>query len=226
VTDGLTFTVGQITWTTSTGGFIVTTTEEAQIQSASITSSLAMAPTTPATSPTTPATRRLLPCYKGRQIDNTDLLEAIDRVDLKLSESLALVNSIRDQSTEQVATHHNRSTRPDRARHLAWFDTDLVVTATPKGRTVRLCPVSATGLRLSEHQIPKEDRRVSPHSLANTASQHAYHIPHLFMDPTEQDHVLDLCVLDVPRPLLDNAVNMVQIRELREGSVHTATSST
>jgi hypothetical protein len=55
---------------------------------------LAMAPTTPATSSTTPATRRLLPRYKGRQIDNTDLLKAIDRVDSKLSESLTLVNLI------------------------------------------------------------------------------------------------------------------------------------
>jgi hypothetical protein len=99
--DGLTFTIGQITWTTGVGGFTVTTTEEAQIQSVSTTSSpamapttLATAPTTPATSPTTLATRRLLPRYKGRQIDNTDLLEAIDRVDSELSESLALVNSI------------------------------------------------------------------------------------------------------------------------------------
>jgi hypothetical protein len=155
VADGLTFIVGQITWTTGAVGFTVTATEEVQIQSTSITSSPAMAPTTlvtapttPATSPTTPATRHLLPRYKGRQIDNTDLLEAIDQVDLKLSESLALVNSIRDQSTEQVATRHNRSTRPDRARRPAWFDTDLVFTATPEGRTVRLCPVSTTGLRL------------------------------------------------------------------------------
>jgi hypothetical protein len=29
VADGLTFTVGQITWTTSAGGFTVMTTEEA-----------------------------------------------------------------------------------------------------------------------------------------------------------------------------------------------------
>jgi hypothetical protein len=46
------------------------------------------------------------------------------------------------------------------------------------------------------------------------------------MDPMEQDYVSDLCILDIPRPLLGNAVNMVQVRELREGSVHTATSST
>ena len=35
---------------------------------------LALAPTTLATSPTMPTTRRPLSCYKGRQIDDTDLL--------------------------------------------------------------------------------------------------------------------------------------------------------
>jgi hypothetical protein len=59
-----------------------------------------MSSTTPATSLTTPAIRRLLPRYKGRQIDNTNLLKAIDQVDNKLSESLALVDSIQNQSTE------------------------------------------------------------------------------------------------------------------------------
>jgi hypothetical protein len=32
--------------------------------------------------------------------------------------------------------------------------------------------------------------------------------------------------MDIPRPLHGNAVNMVQVWKLREGSVHTATSST
>jgi hypothetical protein len=175
--DGLTFTVGQITWTTGAGGFTVMTTEEAQIQSASTMTSPATAPTmlaasstTPATSPTTLATRRLLPRYKWRQIDNTDLLEAIDRLDSKLSESLTLVDSIQNQSTKQIPTHHNRSTRPARACHPAWLDTDLVVTTTPDGRTVRLCPVPATGLRLSKHQTLTEHRRAFPHGLANAAS--------------------------------------------------------
>jgi hypothetical protein len=59
-----------------------------------------MSSTTPATSLTTLAIRRLLPRYKGRQIDNTNLLKAIDQVDNKLSESLALVDSIQNQSTE------------------------------------------------------------------------------------------------------------------------------
>jgi hypothetical protein len=109
VADGLSFTVGQITWTTSVNGFTATTMEEAQIQSMSTTSSSAMALTTlatalttPATAPTTPTTRRPLPRYKGRVIDNTDLIKAINQVGHKLSQTLTLVDSIQNQSTEQV----------------------------------------------------------------------------------------------------------------------------
>jgi hypothetical protein len=71
---------------------------------------LAMAPTTPATALTTPITRRPLSHYKGKMIDNTDLIEAINQVGHKLSQTLTLVDSIQNQSTEQVLPHHNRST--------------------------------------------------------------------------------------------------------------------
>ena len=118
--NDLTFTVGQITWTTDFDDFIAMTTEEARIQSASTTASpaLATAPTmvdlasaTPASSSATPTTRRPLPPYKGRQIDNTDLLDFIYRVGTKLAETLALVSSIQNQPTVQVTTTQNRSTR-------------------------------------------------------------------------------------------------------------------
>jgi hypothetical protein len=119
VADGLSFTVGQITWTTNVNSFTATAMEEAQIRSASTTSSSATAPTTLATAsttlataPNTPTTRRPLPHYKGRTIDNTDLIEAIDQVGHKLSQTLTLVDSIQNQSTKQVPLHHNRSTRP------------------------------------------------------------------------------------------------------------------
>jgi len=46
------------------------------------------------TPPTTPTTYPLLSRYNEKQIDNTDLFEAIDQVDLKLSEALTLVDSI------------------------------------------------------------------------------------------------------------------------------------
>jgi hypothetical protein len=95
--DGLSFTVGQITWTTGVNSFNATTTKEAQIRSASTTSSSAMAPTTPTTAPTTPTTHRPLSRYKERVIDNTDLIEAIDQVGHKLSQTLTLVDSIQNQ---------------------------------------------------------------------------------------------------------------------------------
>jgi hypothetical protein len=105
---GLTFTIIQITWTTGSNDFVVTTMEEAQIRSASTTSptlsstttTLALAPPAPAPSSTTPATRRLLPRYQGRKLDNTDLIDSIDRLGGKLSSTLALVDSLQEQFTE------------------------------------------------------------------------------------------------------------------------------
>jgi hypothetical protein len=114
----LTFTIGQITWTTGSNDFIVTTMEEVQIRSASITSptpastttTLAPAPPAPAPSPTMPVTHRLLPRYQGRKLDNTDLINSIDRLDGKLSFTLALVDSLQEQFTEQNSDGRNRST--------------------------------------------------------------------------------------------------------------------
>ena len=82
VANDLIFTVDQITWTIGFNNLATTIMEEA-IRSTSITSSsasattptmLAMASTTPAMSPTTPITCCPLLSYKGRQIDDTDLL--------------------------------------------------------------------------------------------------------------------------------------------------------
>ena len=145
--NSLTFTVGQITWTTGSDDFIAMTPEEAWIQSASTTASptsatapttmdtapttvdtapttmdaapttmdraptmVHLAPTTPASPSATPTTCHPLPRYKGKQIDNTDLLDSIDRVGTKLAETLALVSTIQSQPNEQVTTTHNRST--------------------------------------------------------------------------------------------------------------------
>jgi hypothetical protein len=88
VADGLTFTVGQITWTTGLSDLTAMTIKEAQIQSVSVVSSLAsaMALTMLATAPTMPTMCCLFPRYEGRQIDNIDMLEAIDQVGHKLVE--------------------------------------------------------------------------------------------------------------------------------------------
>jgi hypothetical protein len=72
-----------------------------------------------------------------------------------------------------------------------------VVTATPKGHTVRLRPVPTPGLRLSEYQVPTKDCQVFPYGLENAAFEYVYRTPHLFMGPTERDHVLDLYFLDI-----------------------------
>ena len=128
--SGLTFIVGQITWTTSSDDSIAMTAEEVWIQPAPTTTSpaSATAPTTVNTAPTTghlasttptamPTTRHPLPRYKGKQIDNTDLLDSINRVSTKLAETLALVSAIQSQPNEQVTTLYNRSTQPARASH-------------------------------------------------------------------------------------------------------------
>ena len=94
VTEGLTFTVGQITWTTRAGGLTTVVLEENKIQSGAV---LVVAPITsttvtfaPITSSTTPTTRPPLTRYNGKWVDNSDLLEAIDRADHKLSEARSL----------------------------------------------------------------------------------------------------------------------------------------
>ena len=92
------------------------TLEEVRVQSAPTTASPAsataltlvdlapttvdLAPTMPVLSSATPTTHRPLPRYKRRQIDNTDLLDSIDRVSTKLAETLSLVSSIQSQSNE------------------------------------------------------------------------------------------------------------------------------
>ena len=156
--NGLTFTIGQITWTTGSDDFIAMTLEEAWIQSAPTTASptsatalttvdtaptmmdlapttVHLAPTMPASSSATPTTRHPLPRYKGKQINNTDLLDSIDRVGTKLAKTLALVSTIQSQPNEQVTATHNRSIRPAWTSHPTRLGTDLMVISTPEGRS-------------------------------------------------------------------------------------------
>jgi hypothetical protein len=56
----------------------------------------------------------------------------------------------------------------------------------------------------------------------NTASEYAAHIPHLFVDHTERDHVSDLCLINLPK--LDHpapTVNMVDIWQIGQDSLST-----
>jgi hypothetical protein len=178
---GLTFTIGQITSTTGSNDFVVTTMEEVQIQSASTTSptpaltttTLALAPPAPAPSLTTPATHRLLPRYQGRKLNNIDLIDSIDRLGGKLSFTLALVDSLQEQFTEQNSNGYNKSTRPARATRFQRLGTDLVVTSTPEGRSAQPRPrprnfVNMVGSdQVSIHTTQTDSRLSSGSSIAS-----------------------------------------------------------
>jgi hypothetical protein len=84
---------------------------------------------------------------------------------------------MQNQSAEQVLLNHNRSTRPVRARHPTRLDTDLVVTATPKGHTVHLRSVPTPDLRLSQYQVPTEDCQALAYGLKTLLP--STHIVHL-----------------------------------------------
>jgi hypothetical protein len=71
---------------------------------------LAPAPPAPAPSQTMPTTHRLLPRYQGRKLDSTDLIDSIDQLGGKLSFTLALVDSLQEQFTDQNSNGYNRST--------------------------------------------------------------------------------------------------------------------
>jgi hypothetical protein len=128
--EGLTFTVGQITWTTRAGGLMTMTLEENQIRSETAE---AVVPITPAMTTMTPTTRPLLPHYKGKQVNNSDLREAIDRANHRLLEVSNLVDLISHQTTRAPAPNFCESRRPTCATMHERLGTSLTVTATPEG---------------------------------------------------------------------------------------------
>jgi hypothetical protein len=78
-----------------------------------------------------------------RSIDNDDLIASIDRVTNRLVEWHLLVDSVLDWSTvsnETPALQEHQAAaaeRPARPHHSRQPDSDLVITATPKGETVQ-----------------------------------------------------------------------------------------
>jgi hypothetical protein len=95
--------------------------------------------------------------------------------------------------------------------------------ATPEGRTVHYRLAPATGLRSTDYEVlTKHLSTVYPYRLANATSEYLVRIPHLFMDPTERDHVsdpflLELSKVNYPAPI----VNMVDIRQICGDSLST-----
>jgi len=158
VAEGLTFTVGQITWTTRDGGLVTTTSEETQIQSGAAEAS------TPIT--LTPSTRSPLSRYEARQVDNSDLLHALDRADLKLLKASNLVDLISCQSDQAASTNFSDSRRPTRATTHEQVETSLTITSSPTGRSVKPKTVS-----------PDQDYS---YGLNNATDQYSWHTRFLF----------------------------------------------
>jgi hypothetical protein len=125
---GLTFTIRMFTWTTSANDLAeaveVVQAPPVPTESTSTTVDSILGPISGSPLPTT---RQLLPRYQGRHLDNTDLVESIDRTTMGLVETLTLVDSIRDRSTK------DRHSRPARAGRQRRPNPDLMITVTPEG---------------------------------------------------------------------------------------------
>jgi hypothetical protein len=80
-----------------------------------------------------------------------------------------------------------------------------------------------TDLRSRDYKaLMEHSPNTCPYRLVNVASKYTSRIPHLFLDPAECDHVLDLYLIDLleldhPSP----TVNVVEIRQIREASLST-----
>jgi len=201
VAKGLTFTVGQITWTTHDGGLTTTTLEETQIQSGAAE---VMVPITPTTVATTPRARPLLPRYKGKRVVNSDLLQALDHADHKLLEASNLVYSISRKPDQASAPNFFDSHRPTRVTTHERLGTSLTITSTNAGRTVKLKTASP-------HQN-------FPHGLSNAADQFSWHTLSLFGK-------MGLS-LSHNRRTTRHFINMVSIRTLPEDKSDSTNSST
>jgi len=90
----------------------------------------------PTTLSTTPTSRPPLPRYKGKQIDDSDLLEAIDYANHRLFEVSDLVNSILDQITKMAPLDGHDYAWPTHVIPHERLGTSLAITATPEGRIV------------------------------------------------------------------------------------------
>jgi hypothetical protein len=130
---------------------------------------------------------------------------------MNLAKTLTLAGSIRDRSSKDCHS------QPARAGHQGHPDPDLVIMVTLEGRTVHYRLAPATGLRSGDYEaLTDQSPNTHPYGLVNVASEYAARMPHLFVDPTECDHVSDLCLIDLPEPDHPVAtVNMVDFRQIR-----------
>jgi hypothetical protein len=150
---------------THAGGLTTIASEENQIQSET---TKVVVPIIPAMTTTTSTTRPSLPRYKGKRVDNSDLLEAIDHANHRLLEVSSLVNSISDQTAQASTLNFFNSLRPTRATTHERLGTSMTITATPEGRTVYLKGTSTN--------------RSFPRGLSNAANQVSLHTRCLFRE--------------------------------------------
>lgn len=99
---------------------------------------------------------------------------------------------------------------------LAWQDSDLVIMASPDGRTVWHQPLPATSLSLADFDAPMEHAPIGlPFGLLSAGSIYQDSIRHVFANHTECSIVTDVYQIDLPQA--DHSalvVNMVAIRLL------------
>jgi hypothetical protein len=95
------------------------------------------------------------PLPRETALGNSDLIEFIDRVTVGLAKTLTLVESIRDQSARDGngSIHHHRTERLAQAGRQRRLDSDLLITVTPKGRTVHHRPAPTIGLRSANYEV-------------------------------------------------------------------------
>ena len=176
------------------------TLEETQIQSRAAE---ALTPIMPTMITTTPRARPPLPRYKGKQVDNSNLLEAIDHADHKLLEASNLVDSIPCKPDPAPVSNFFDSHRPTRATTHERLRTSLTITSTTRGWIVKLKTAS-----------PDEN---FPHGLSNAADQVSRHTQSLFrkmgLSPEQT------------RRTAHHFVNMVSIRTLPEDKTNSTNSS-
>jgi hypothetical protein len=138
---GQSFTIGSMTW-------VIRIDVIEEIMEAVQNHLALIMPTARTTSPTLVPRR-----WVRRSIDNDDLITSIDWVTNGLADCLSLTESILDRSTvsDELPTLQDRrasmTERSARPRRSGCQDSDLVITATPEGHTVRRRPLPATGLR-------------------------------------------------------------------------------
>ena len=189
VADGLTFTVVQITWTTRGGGLTTTTSGTAE-------ASTLITPT--------PRSRPPLPRYRAKRVDNSDLLEALDRADHKLLEASNLVDSFLRKPDQAATTNFFDSRRSTCVTTHEQLETSLMITSTPTGRTVKLKTAS-----------PDQN---FPYGLSNAANQFLRHTQSLFgksgLSLTQNSQAAR------------HFINMVSIRVLLDGKATSTNSST